>query len=135
MKKCFCLLLLLSCIFSMAFAEVDLSGLSFQELLEVQQQVNEALWSSDGWQEVSVPPGVYQVGTEIPAGKWTISRAIDDYMYFRVGKDFQEGEVTGYCYTTDLEEPMSLILEDGLYVEIQYHSAVFTPAVLSFSFK
>lgn len=52
---------------------IDLSAMSFDELLALRQQVNMAIWQSDGWQAVEVPAGMYQVGVDIPAGKWTIT--------------------------------------------------------------
>ena len=59
-----------------AHAAVDLSGMTFDELLALKEQINAALWASDEWQEVTVPAGVYEIGKDIPAGHWTI-RPVD----------------------------------------------------------
>jgi hypothetical protein len=55
---------------SVSFADVpDITNLPYEELLQLQANVNLALWASDGWQEVAVPVGKYYiVGVEIPAG-------------------------------------------------------------------
>ncbi len=52
---------------------VDLSGLSFEELVALKDQVNRAMWDCEEWQEVTVPQGVYTVGDDIPAGHWSIA--------------------------------------------------------------
>lgn len=56
-----------------AVADVDLSGLSYAELVSLKDQINLAMWACEEWQEVTVPQGVWEVGVDIPAGHWTIS--------------------------------------------------------------
>ena len=73
MKKLFALILVLILAAGTAAADLpDLSGLSFDELVALRDQLNLAMWSSQEWQEVSVPVGVWEVGKDIPAGHWTI---------------------------------------------------------------
>lgn len=50
----------------------DLSGLSFNELVQLKEQINLAIWNSKEWQEVTVPEGVWEIGKDIPEGHWTI---------------------------------------------------------------
>jgi len=57
---------------AIAFATVDLSDMSFEELIALKDQIDLAIWSREEWQEVKVPSGVYVIGEDIPAGKWTI---------------------------------------------------------------
>lgn len=66
--------LLLSAVSALA-AEIDLSGMSYDELVALKDQINLAMWQSDEWQEVEVPQGVWVVGEDIPAGKWTVKCA------------------------------------------------------------
>ncbi len=113
----------------------DLSGLTFEELCDLQRQVNLAIWASDKWQEVTISVGVYKVGEEIPAGKWTIKRSTNKYTYFRVGQKFENGKVKSYAFTSDLETKANLILEEGTYIEVSDYPVIFTPYVNSFSFK
>lgn len=136
MKKIICILSIL-CILAIvpAYADVDISGLSFEELISLQTKVNQALWASDGWKEVTVPEGVYKIGEDIPAGRWTLKRAVNDYTYMRVGKRFTEGKVGGYTFTSEVEAETNLILEEGCYIEILHNPLVFTPYVASFSFN
>lgn len=113
----------------------DFSRYSYEELLELQAALNKALWASDGWQNVSVPAGVYVVGEDIPAGHWTISEKND--AYFRVYGEMNNGELSNLLYDTDLNEPVNLKLYDGNYIEIRYFSVNFAPYVsgLGFTFN
>ena len=79
MKRFFCLLFVLVFLPLVSLADLpDLSGLSFDELVLLRDQLNLAIWNSKEWQEVKVPIGVWKIGDDIPVGKWTISAASDD---------------------------------------------------------
>lgn len=76
MKKLFvCVLMLALALPFSAFAEVDLSGMTYEELVALKDKINIAIWNSEEWQEVTVPQGRWIVGEDIPAGKWTIKCA------------------------------------------------------------
>lgn len=84
-KKVFCIglvIVLFAC--GVVYADgVDLSGMSFDELVALKDQINIAIWNSQEWQEVTVPQGEWVVGQDIPVGKWTIKCADvnrSDYM-------------------------------------------------------
>ena len=67
---------LILCTAPFASAEtIDLSALSYDELVALKEQINLAIWKCQEWQEVEVPQGVWVVGEDIPAGKWTIKAA------------------------------------------------------------
>ena len=73
MKKLLILFLLLVLLAGSAAADpIDLSDMSFDELVALRDQLNLAIWNSQEWQEVTVPAGVYRIGKDIPAGHWTI---------------------------------------------------------------
>ena len=56
-----------------ALAELpDISGLSYEELVQLKDQINLAMWNCQEWQEVEVPAGIWKIGESIPAGHWTI---------------------------------------------------------------
>lgn len=80
MKRIFAVLLVCSMLFALpAMATtVDLSGMSFDELLALRGDIDKALVKCEEWQEVTVPIGVYAVGTDIPAGHWNIAAASTD---------------------------------------------------------
>ena len=71
MKKILVLVLALLSLFSIAHAEnaVDLATLTTEELVELRNAVNAELASRDFKEkEVTVPPGRYTVGVDIPVG-------------------------------------------------------------------
>ena len=75
MKRFLCLLsILVFSLSSVAIAEntIDLSNMSYEELVSLKDQINMAIWNSKEWQEVTVPMGVWVVGEDIPVGHWTI---------------------------------------------------------------
>lgn len=125
MKKALCVLLVLALVGAAAYAAIDLSGMSFEELLDLRAQVDAALWASDGWQEVIVPQGVYTVGEDIPAGKWTINANYGDLII----QQFVSPEATIYKYfdLVDYGENLTVNLQEGWIVKISTSKAVFTP--------
>ena len=73
MKKLVALFLAIVLSAGIALAEgIDLSGMSYDELVALKDRINLAMWQSDEWQEVTVPQGVWKVGEDIPAGHWTV---------------------------------------------------------------
>jgi len=145
MKRFLLVFLILCCSFSCASASVDLSNMSFEDLLSLRQQVNMALWACDEWQSVEVPNGVYQIGKDIPAGKWTISAA-DGVRTELVWTDVLNESGTGLSYDGDISvyEPLysptsryydygdstsvTWNLSDGQYLIVESGIAVFTPS-------
>ena len=74
MKKLITLLLIAALLLpAAALADLpDISGLTYDELVQLKDQINLAMWNSEEWQEVTVPAGVWKVGESIPAGHWDI---------------------------------------------------------------
>ena len=146
MKKVCLLVLALVLVGSFAFAEVDLSGMSYDELVALKDQINLAIWNSQEWQEVTVPVGVWKVGEDIPAGHWTITVAPDgSYKWSSVavgtalsetGKDI-DFMSSAYYYSEQLKLPgsedysgldeMNYDFKDGDYVIINYGDVIFKP--------
>lgn len=142
MKKVICILSIFVMIFGCALAEIDLSGMSFDELADLRDKALLAMWKTDEWQEVTVPQGVYEIGKEIPAGKWTLRCDTNSvygnshiYIYEDMyiinnpaSKYFSEGSLTEYTFD----------LEEGAYFEVSSVGCpvVFTPFTgVNFSFK
>lgn len=95
MKRIAALVTCVSMLFSMStaiFASVDLSGMSYDELVELKDQINLAIWNSEEWQEVEVPQGIWHVGEDIPAGKWTVKCAPYTSSYMMKEADISWGE-------------------------------------------
>ena len=84
MKRFFALLLVLLSLTGTVFADtIDLSGMTYKELVALKDQINLAIWNSQEWQEVTVPQGVWKVGEDIPAGHWTVVCA-DGWRYTQI---------------------------------------------------
>ena len=126
-------------------ATVDLSGMSYDELVALKDQINLAMWNSQEWQEVTVPQGVWLVGADIPAGHWTI-KAKAKWTYINIGTaldatkkdiDIWESDLyyTGVVvnpeykqYEAGSDKPeIDIELQNGTYVIIDSGDAVFTP--------
>ena len=60
--------------------EAFLSSASPAELLFLRDQVSEMLISAPEYESVPVPVGVYQVGVDIPAGKWDLTADVRSLM-------------------------------------------------------
>ena len=146
MKKLFLLVLVLVLLPVVSFADLpDISWLSFDELLLLKEQISLALWSSDEWQSVTVPRGVYQIGVDIPEGYWTmtpvgertglyeycdlldstghlVSRDAEVYLAIyvstrRIGKSWED---------RDAYHELSLDMQSGMYVILPCDT-IFTP--------
>lgn len=143
-KLIFSLALILALPFS-ACAEVDLSGMSFDELVSLKDQINLAIWQSEDWQEVTVPQGIWEVGVDIPEGRWTIKPVDGVYAYVTYGSVLESnGKEVSYksnnYYSESIYSPMSNIYDEGddlteididakagSYIEIDSGSVVFSP--------
>lgn len=126
MKKLIALaLILVSLIPAAAFADVDLSGMSFDELVSLNGKLLEEIMSRDEFKEVTVPTGAYTVGEDIPAGTYSLAMATGTY-----GGMIQ---INGYqdAYTVTSTDPIvgKVTLKDGDSVEISMGSIVFKPYV------
>lgn len=125
--------------------ELDLSGMNYDDLVALKNEINLALWSSDEWQEVSVPCGVYTIGEDIPAGKWIIKAADGVYASILWGDLLDESGVS-LSWAGDIYEyetvysptykrydkgidktEVAYTLEDGQYFIVDDGTAVFTP--------
>ena len=73
MKKIFLILFLLFILPSMAYADVDLSALTFSELLELKSSINKEIVMREEYIQATVPAGSYIVGEDIPSGSYSLS--------------------------------------------------------------
>lgn len=137
MKKILILAMMAALVIAAAASaeEYDLSGKTTAELIEIQKKVNEALWASNGWNEVTVPGGDYEVGKEIPAGEWSIRPATDGLTYYRI---YRGERNTASYYLLDsgsFEEAIKIILKEGQWFQVAASPIIFTTYVPSFTFK
>ncbi|MBQ7826280.1 MAG: hypothetical protein IJ337_08050 [Clostridia bacterium] len=140
-KLIFALVLLLALPISVS-ADVDLSGMSFDELVALRDQLNLAIWNSAEWQEVTVPPGLWEIGKDIPAGHWVISAYPGSSSMIKYGVKVEDNDVkystSGYqdhtlyhpdsfSYDPGDQSSVDIELESGHFLSIIVGSVVFSP--------
>ena len=144
LKRFACVLLVLVFLPIVSLADLpDLSGLSYDELVQLRDQINIAIWNSAEWQEVSVPPGLWKIGDDIPAGHWTIRPGINHgyfyVWYFEKPNEFNKPFATLTKHTSQAlatedfhafdEEYIHSIdfdMQEGWYFYSE-HTVIFTP--------
>ena len=147
MKKLITIILILALALpALALADLpDISGLSFEELTQLKKKLNLAIWNSKEWQEVVVPVGVWKIGEDIPAGKWTISAGsensdVDTFILYCSDLDRAglEADAGGSVYFYQMLEnkasnagwyPKSVDIncKEGLYIIVKQGPALFVP--------
>lgn len=135
-----CLFLVLS-MSAISFADFDFSGMSLEELVALKDQINLAIWNSEDWQEVEVPQGIWEVGADIPAGKWDIKPLSGYVVSVEIGNSLTEsGHIDDYVFSKFIiseernsYDPASSVssytfnLLEGQFVSISDGVAVFAP--------
>lgn len=146
MKRFLCLLFVLALFPVVCLADLpDISDLSFDELVQLRQQLNLAIWNSEEWQEVTVPIGVWKIGEDIPAGKWTITMSSDStsswgvlYYCDQLENGGTEASSSGRVYFSEILIPENSSENDsakfvdvnctsGNYIVIERAPMVFSP--------
>lgn len=130
---------------SVAVADVDISNLSYEELVALVNEAQMLMMKSDKWQVVDVPPGTYLVGKDIPAGQWQLSVYDESYVDFEIGTAIKDNGEIDYMacyqdykhitlkgkrcvlYSEGDTTTYSIELKDGWYVVITTGSILFSP--------
>lgn len=161
MKKLIAILTIFVLLVSSALAvseadkTIDLDLMTFTELVALRNKINMAIWNSQEWEEVTVPEGIWEIGADIPAGKWTIEAHPKGQLTLTYGKELKEGgnKIDYFGTSGGLWEiiygedhifhsegestSITLNLDNGWYLEIDGCSATFTPyaGAPAFQFK
>ena len=125
MKKLLCLLLVLCAVPAFAWAESDLSALSFDQLLALRSAVEQEIISRPEWKEVTVPSGSWTVGSDIPAGSYSVT-AGKEGGYLRVKRNGRNIVSQGIRKQETSFGKLELL--PGDIVEIERGSLIFSPA-------
>ena len=141
MKRFICIVLCFLFIPLIAFADIDLSTYTLDQLESLRKLVSAEILSRSEWSEVVVHPGFYIVGEDIPAGHWTIKYYNDDtsliyyfekpdetgrqpdyyYSYYSADIANQDNNPVLYYSEIDLE------LKEGYYLTVDIGSVIFSP--------
>ena len=146
MKKLLTIILILAlAVPAAALADLpDISNLSYDELVQLKDSINLAMWNSQEWQEVTVPQGIWVVGKDIPAGTWTVKCATDSLSSVAFGDTLRgtgtDLKITKYYHIETIVSPdykffekdkditeYTLTVKDGDYIQIKNASVIFTP--------
>lgn len=126
MKKLFALtLVVLALLPVVACADVDLSSMSYDELITLNGQLFKEIMSRPEFKEVTVPTGSYIVGSDIPAGTYSLGLASGTFGSMIRINDFQDA----YSVTSSDPSVGKVTLKDGDSVDISMGSIVFKPYV------
>lgn len=139
MKRLIALLLACLLVVPCAFAEdIDLSSLSFIDLVILKERISQELTTRPEWKSVPVPPGLYQVGVDIPAGDWCLKCAdSSNVVNVTCGTKLNDTRTDvdggfqfyGLIYKEDdgsNTTQINAVLYDGLYIRVQFGSVLFT---------
>ena len=148
MKKLIASLLILCLIPCVCFADFDLAGMNFSELSDLAIKANYEMMNRQEWFSVTVPMGMYTVGIDIPAGRYTI-KCVENQHYCifewgeyknnqlltsRGGSAFIYGEKSEYTKDSDTKS-INAIFNDGQVIKIKHGDCVFYPYTPAFSFN
>lgn len=132
MKRLLSVLLIIGILFSCAFAEgVDLSYLSFAQLLQMQQIINEEIVRRPEWKKTTVPVGVWTVGVDIPAGSYSIS-ALDgesSHIGIKTGTGILDSTIILQTINSESSAIGKVDLQAGYVVTVEWNALVFSPAL------
>lgn len=134
------LVFILLCVMSLtlvnsSLASIDLTGLTYEELIALKEEIDIAIMQSNEWQEITLPQkAVYFVGKDIPAGHWTITAADGQWTSIRWGGS-EEGRdriykqetvvsPTDITYRHGDPTQIDVELEDGQYLDVRNGDAV-----------
>ena len=116
-----------------AFAEFDLTGMSYDELVSLSKQVGMEIMKSEEFDSVTVPKGIWEVGVDIPEGTWIITPA-NQMCIIVYGKSidesgndmnpFDSGNSGADLYNSN--DSWRFTAKAGNYVCVKIGSAVFT---------
>ena len=132
MKKIICILLLV-CMTSFAAADsIDLSALSYDELLELRSSLNTEIINRPEWKEVTVPAGTWVIGRDIPEGLYCVKSADGKNVNVTVWKkEVNNYSDNGLRYNELVSEKSPygrMELKEGWILEIG-RPCIFTPPV------
>ena len=116
-----------------ALAEIDLTGMTFDELLQLRADVDAAIWASDGWQEVEVMEGVYIIGEDIPEGRWAIKCTNPSGGMYTLYPD-KDAYLKGGASYIDLNifnggDTVNTLFDNGQYLKLSASTFIFSPMV------
>lgn len=125
MKRVIALACLICCLWSstMYSADLDLSGYSIDELLELRKIISEELFNKGYVEKVNFPNGTYECGVDIKPGRYLFSVEGDE-IYGHVAiydsKEDRENGDSRLDRYIDADQPQYLDFNEGDYILVYY---------------
>ena len=144
MKRFISIIIILGMLLSSSAWAVDLGGMSLDELYKLQDEIKSEILSRSQWESVTVKPGFYVVGQDIPEGHWTIRYSKNKYAvvtYFTTTDETGRTPsfIGGAVYSANIGDPkgkmadvysnteIDLELKANYYLMIEVGPVVFEP--------
>jgi len=129
MKKALLLFVCTALLFTSAIAlaaDVDLTSLPYDELVDLKIKIAAEVMSRPETKSVSVPPGVYEIGEHIPAGEYSLELD-SDYAAATTSKsnDFSDYGSMIDILSVDEKGVGRIVLKEGQFIQIEYGSVLF----------
>ena len=131
MKKLICILLIVCLSPIIAVADsLDLSDLTYDQLVALQQYIGMEIMKRPEWKEVTIPGGTWYVGVDIPAGSYSIKPASDGRGAFIKIYNTKGNDIIYQGVRNESNSVGKVQIEEGYTVIIEDGSLVFAPAVV-----
>lgn len=128
MKKLLIIVIVIFLTIPCAFSEdVDLSGLTFGELMQLQTMISAEIISRPEWKEVNVPSGSWTVGKEIPAGTYSLMPGKNGGGYIKISRNGRTVIAQGIRENEDAFGKIEL--QEGDIISIERGSIIFAPPI------
>jgi hypothetical protein len=96
---------------------IDLGSMSFDQLVDLRDQITREISTRPEWKDVYVPAGFYEIGVDIPAGRWTLVPALTEYFEFSYG-NVANDTMTDVSYSSDNYVSETIAPRDSIYFSI-----------------
>lgn len=127
MRKIFALVIALTLLtvplYTAVAAEVDLSGMTDEELTILKQQLDAEMLDRGMVKTAEIPAGDYTIGVDIPQGDYElINEKVDTgciYNLYATQDDYKNGKDMGANWPLGLNDSAKITLTDGQILSVQ----------------
>lgn len=112
---------------TVAMGEIDLSGMSYDELVELRGRIDKAIVDNGEYKEVNLPQGTYTFGEDIPAGKWTFTHVGDKHDVELHIKYIDEKKYSGDYFRLGTDEACNVEFVDGDTIAVEWDAVTIKP--------
>ena len=130
MKRIICIVMLAVMLPVIALAD-DLTAMSYDDLISLSRQLTAEIMSRPEWKEVKVQSGIYEIGTDIPEGSYSIECDNKNHSIIEIKKP-GKGNPVFYKLISSGESIGKVTLEAGNTIDIKGDVIFRPPVILGF---